>query len=294
MSDIVYLETTGVCATLTTWVYVAMWQLHAAGQLGLRGYIHWPKGRSLLHYQDDDKFRQIPNMFDWYFEQPNLSPAPPREKVWTWEDTPQQAPEMAAAIGKHQLYTTPQYIKEFYKNNLRLNATVCTRGEALKNKYNLNFEKTIGVTWRGTDSIIDGRPRMPIETYFPFIDDILEKDPTLRIMCTAEEDILWPLLQRYPNAFKIEEFFTTKPGHQQLGDNPERFAPVSGFERGMQPAVMVWLFSQCKYLVKNRSSVSSVASWLSNGKIICLAHPENLGHGWDITKAEIEGRSVPL
>lgn len=213
-------------------------------------------------------------------------------RVWTWETPP---PDLAKAQGEHCLYGPVPQIKEFYKKYLRFNPVVNGRGEAFVKKYNIDFDKTIGVTWRGTDSIIDGRPRMPIETYFPFIDDILEKDPTLRIMCTAEEDILYPLLQRYPNAFKIEEFFTTPVGRNQLGDNPERFHPeIPGFERGMQPALMVWLFSKCKYLVKNRSSVSAVASWLSSGKIICLAHPENMGHGWDITKAEIEGKVVPL
>lgn len=295
MNDVIYIEDTDIGATLTTWCYCAMWQMFAAEKLGARCYINWPRDpmRALRPCYDDAKFNEIPNQFDWYFEQPMIpSPPPPADRVWTWQTPP---PDLAKALGEYNLYGPVPQIKEFYRKNLKLNSAVNARGEALVKKYCIDFSKTIGVTWRGTDSIIDGRPRMPIETYFPFLDDILEKEPGLRIMATAEEEgILDPLLARYPSAFKIQEFFTTPQGHQSLGDNPERFSSLPGFERGMQPALMVYLFSRCAHYVKNRSSTGAVASWLSNGRIVCLAHPENLGHGWDVTKAEINGEVVPL
>ncbi len=81
---------------------------------------------------------------------------------------------------------------------------------------------------------------------------------------------------------------------QERGSNPEHFAAIPGYERGLQPATMMYLFSKCAHLIKNRSTVSSIASWLSNGRIVCLAHPENLGHGFDVTKAEIEGNLYDL
>ncbi len=291
----IYIEKSDIGATLTTWVYCSAWQLYALEQENLRGYINWPheKLRALRPYWDDNQFKNNSNMHDWYFEQPHCHIIPTRETVWQWE-----IPNPLYDLGKHSLYGLPiQEIKKFYKKNVRLNQHVCQRGEALQKKYGIDFANTIGITWRGTDSVIDGRPRMPIETYFPFIDDILKSHPnppSLRIMATAEEDILGPLLARYPQAFKIEEFETSPAGRRTLGDNPERFSKLSGFERGMQPALMVWLFSQCAYYIKNRSSTGAVASWLSDGHIVCLAHPENLGHGFDITKAEINGQLVPL
>lgn len=296
MSNIVYLEKTDVAATLTTWIWCSYWQMYAAEKLGLICYINWPRDRrrALAHYYDDQKFDEVQNMHDWYFEQPHHEIAPPKEKVWTWEDKAEDNPEMAKAQSDHQLYGDVPTIKAFYKKHLKLNATVNARGEALVKKYGIDFSKTIGITWRGTDSIIDGRPRMPIETYFPFIDDILKEHPDYRIMCTAEEDILGPLLARYPTAFKIGEFAVSPPGHRSLGSNPEHFSSLSGFEKGMQPALMVYLFSKCAYYIKNRASTAAVASWLSDGKIVSLAHPENMGHGFDITKAEIEGRIYDL
>lgn len=300
MSEAIYLEHTDVGATLTTWLYVNFWQMFAAEKLGYTSYIHWPrdKRRALHHYFDDKKFDEEQNMYDWYFRQPHhaLVP-PPREKVWCWTDP--ASPGMGEALGQHQLYADVKTIKEFFKKNLIFQPWVDDRGLELVKKYDIDFANTIGITWRGTDSVMDGRPRLPIEVYFPFIDQILTTAPYMRIACTAEEEgILDLLLRRYPTAFKIEEFLTAptiERSRVRVGDNPERFCSRSGFERGMQPALMVWLFSKCKHYVKNRSSVAAVASWLSTGRIVSIAHPENMGHDEESKKlAEIDGIRIPL
>jgi len=57
---------------------------------------------------------------------------------------------------------------------------------------------------------------------------------------------------------------------------------------------MVWLFSKCKHLIKNRASTSAVASWLSTGRIVSLAHRETLDYSKIPDHAEIEGQLVPL
>ena len=284
----IYLEKTDIAATLTTWIYCSFWQMWAAEQLGHDVYINWPAGftpgRSLHAYQDPQKFSEIPNMYDWYFKQPKVS-VPPRVDVWEWENCPEagQFPFMSQPLS---------VIKEYYQKHLHFNEETDRRGLQLVSKYNIDFKKTIGISWRGTDIYLDGRPRINIETYFKFIDEILEKDPDMRIMATAEEEsILDPLFARYPNSFKIEEFISSP---FQSKDNPERFSPVSGYERGLQPALMVWLFSKCAHYIKNRSSTGAVASWLSTGRIVSIGHPENLGFPANTDTAEIEGKLYPL
>lgn len=293
MSKVIYLQKTDTAATLTTWIYCAFAQMWAAEQMGIEDvYIHWPNGhkpgRCLHPYIDEQKFSETPNQFEWFFKQPKVSNIVPNDLVtiWTWETD-------GGEMGGHQLMGQPlSVIKEYYKKHIHFSDVVNQRGQALVDKYKINFENTIGVTWRGTDNITDGRPRLSIGTYFPFIDDILKEHPGMRIMCTAEENkILDPLLERYPNAFKIEEFYSSPLGHLQ---NPERFSPMSGFERGMQPALMVWLFSKCAHYIKNRSSTGAVASWLSNGRIVSLGHPETLGFPANNDFAEIEGQLYPL
>lgn len=291
--NIVYLEKSDIAATLATWFYCCMWQAYTADKMGLTGYIHWPKntseyvGRSLRPHQDPDAFAKWPNMYDWYCEQPAYKGAgvPPKSLVWEWEHCPE--------LGVHDLMSQPlPVIKDWYHRNLIFNATVKERVEKLISKYTIDFSNTLAVSWRGCDSTDDGRPRMPIATYFPYIDAILEKEPNLRIFATAEEtNVVDKIQARYPNVFTIDEFFSAPWGYRL---HSEYINPVSGYERGMQTCCLISILSKCKHYVKNRSSVGLVASWLSDGNIVCLAHPENGGHGFDITKAEIKGQLSPL
>lgn len=284
----IYLEKNDIHSTLTTWLYCHFWMMWSAEQQGINDvYINWPEGKSLKSYEDNDFFEWHPNMYEWYFKQPKvhsqLKNAEHETRTWEeWED-PNPVPFMSQPL---------PVIKDYYKKHLHFNEETNKRGEAIVDKYKIDFSKTIGITWRGTDVYLDGRPRIPIETYFPFIDEILEKEPDLRIMATAEEyGILEPLFERYPNSFTIDEFQCSPHGSKH---NPERLGNISGYEKGLQPALMVWLFSKCAHYIKNRSSTGAVASWLSDGRIVSIGHPENLGFPANTETAEIEGKLYPL
>lgn len=277
----IYLEKSDIYATLTTWIYCHMWMKWAMEQQGKQTYINWPAGKSLIDLFDKKKFNECPNMYEWYFKQlPQY-----KIEVLTWENwqDPSPVPFMSQPL---------KVIKDYYQKHLHFNNETNIRGQLLVDKYNIDFTNTIGITWRGTDAKTDGRVRIHIQVYFRFIDEILEKNPTARIMCTAEEEsILDPLLAKYPSAFKIDEFYSSPLGGLQ---NPERFSPLSGYERGLQPVLMVWLFSKCKWYIKNRSSTGAVASWLSSGKIINIAHEETLSYTRMDDEVEIEGIKYPL
>lgn len=286
----IYLEKTDIHATLTTWIYCAFWQMWSAEQQGKDVYINWSEGKCLIDLTDKNKFREISNLYEWYFVQPKYTLG---TKVfsnndiefWTWEnwkDT-QPIPFMAQPLS---------VIKDYYKKNLIFNETVNKRGQEIVDKYGIDFSKTIGITWRGTDNVTDGRVTMPIEKYYKYIDMALEQIPDARIMCTAEEtEVLQPLLNKYPQAFNIDEFYSSPKGSLQ---NPERHIPLSGFERGLQPVLMVWLFSKCAWYIKNRSSTGAVASWLSDGQIVCLGHAETLNYDKMDNEVEINGKRYEL
>ena len=276
-----------IYCTLTTYLYCNFWMLYSLEQRGENNVlIDWSKGKFVKSYEDENKYKEIPNAYDWYFEQPKRPmPAAGRREEYTWEYfiDPIPVPLMSQPLS---------VIKDYYKKNLHFNEETNKRGQAIAEKYKIDFSNTIGISWRGTDIYLDGRPRIPIEKYFRFIDEILEKTPDFRIACTAEEEkILDPLFKRYPNAFLIEEF---KQAPFESKHNPERFSSVSGFERGLQPVLMVWLFSKCAYYIKNRSSTGAVASWLSDGKIYCIAHSETLNYDKMDNEYEFEGKRYPL
>lgn len=284
----IYIQKNDPHTTLTTWLYCSFQMMWAAEQLGHKAYINWPNGYgSLIPYRDNAMFAKSPNQYQWYFMQPHKELdgyAPQRDATWIWEGWADPMPVnfMAQPL---------QVIKDYYKKNLIFNQTTNERGQTLVKKYHIDFSKTIGLTWRGTDNVTDGRPRLPIETYFPWIDDILKDHPDYRIMATAEEkEILTPLLKHYQNAFTIDEFVSSPLGSAH---NPERLGTMSGYEKGLQPALMVWLFSKCAHYIKNRSSTGAIASWLSNGRIVCLGHEETLSYNLAHDYVEIEGKKYP-
>ena len=273
--------------TLTTYLYCNLWMLWSLEQQGENNIlIDWTKGNFVKSYEDLDKYKEEFNAYNWYFEQPKRPmPAAGSRIDHVWE-------KWIDPVSPSFMSQPLSVIKEYYKKNLHFNEETNKRGQAIVEKYKIDFSKTIGLTWRGTDVYLDGRPRISIEKYFRFIDEIHEQNPGFRIACTAEEEgILDPLLARYPNAFKIEEFYQAPLGGK---DNPERFSPMSGYERGLQPVLMVWLFSKCAHYIKNRSSTGAVASWLSSGRIVNIAHEETLSYLKMDDQVEIEGIKYKL
>lgn len=293
MSKAVYLQKTDIFSTLTTYWYCMAWMGWAAEQMGYDYYINCPKGLFLQSYDDDKKYSEQPNGFEWYFKQPKIETPPLQNEceTWTWESWVDKSPIpfMAQPLS---------VIKDYYKKNLHFSDAVNERGEVLVKKYGIDFSKTIGVTWRGSDIYLEslngneGRKYTPIEYYFEWIDKALEKIPDARIACTSEEDeILEPLFKRYPQAFKIDEFYQVPKGSKH---NPERVSPLSGYERGFQPALMVWLFSKCAWLIKNRASTSAVASWCSDGEVVNICHTEVLGFPPHLNAVQYNGNLYPF
>jgi hypothetical protein len=297
----VILQKTDIHATLCTWLYCHFHMMYNAEKKGFTPYINWHRGKishpngaktigSLIDLYDADKFNEIPNQYEWYFKQPFADKPIGLTETWIWEFE-----NWGCGINttNYQLISEPlQVIKDYYKKHLYFNDYVNKRGQEIVDKYKIDFSKTIGITVRGTDNVTDGRVTMPIEAYFKYIDMAIEKIPDAKIMCTAEEkEVLQPLLDKYPQAFNIDEFYSSPKGSLQ---NPERHIPISGFERGLQPVLMVWLFSKCAWYIKNRSSTGAVASWLSDGQIVCLAHAETLNYDKMDNEVEINGKRFPL
>ena len=286
-----YILKNDIHCTLTTYLYCNFWCLWSLEQQGKDGYISWPSGLFLQSYEDSNKFAELPNAYDWYFKQPKTNVVPERTDTITWENW--QDPTPVAFMAQPL-----QVIKDYYKKNLIFNDETNRQGQILVDKYGIDFSKTIGCTWRGSDIFLEslngnqGRKYTPIEYYFDWIDKALDKIPDARIAATSEEDtILDPIFKRYGDrVFKIEEFLSVPKGFKH---NPERVSDVSGYERGLQPALMVWLFSKCAWLIKNRASTSAVASWCSDGEIVNITHTEILGFPPHLEGVEYKGEIYP-
>jgi len=251
----VNLERTELRASLSSWITSAMNVLNAAAHEGLIGYIHWPRHRCPKAYEDDEAFARCPNMFEWYFDQPCCRTHPSGAPIWPFEDS-------HPTITKHPIADDAA----FYRKHLLFNRDVTERFERLVAEHRLRLDSTIAVSWRGTDNVVDGRPRVPIEQYFPIIDRILEVEPELDVFVKAEEQgATEALLRRYPNAITLPEFFSARAGETQMQD---WVSPAPGYERGMEVALLILLFSKCKFLLKSSANLSDIAARLSSGTAV--------------------------
>ena len=254
----VNLERTELRASLSSWINSAMNALNAASREGLTGYIHWPQHRCPKAYHDSEAFARCPNMFEWYFHQACCRAHPSTAPIWAYEDS-------HPVITRHPI----EDYRAFFRQHLLFNRDVTDRLETLVARHRLCLDNTIAVSWRGTDNVIDGRPRVPIEQYFPVIDRILEVERDFDIFVKAEEQgATDTLLRRYPKAIALPEFFTASAGETQMQD---WVSPASGYERGMQVVLLILLFSKCKFLLKNNANLSDIATRLSFGRVINIA-----------------------
>jgi hypothetical protein len=138
--------------------------------------------------------------------------------------------------------------------------------ENLLRSYCIRPENTIAVSWRGTDSVVDGRPRTPIEKYFPVIDAILAAEPETAIFAKPEErGTAEALRRRYERTIIPSEFFTANTAETRMQD---WLSPDAGYERGMQVLLLILVFAQCKYLLRNQANLSEIATHLSDGMVI--------------------------
>jgi hypothetical protein len=253
--DCVRLERIDLRASLSSWITTAMTSLHAAFHEGLGGYINWPTTSSPAAYRDPDAFSRCANMFEWYFRQPSCQACPPGGRTWVYETS-------QAIIGRHSIADA----RAFYRRHLLFNSEVTCRLETMLHRYRIRPENTIAVSWRGTDSVVDGRPRTPIETYFPVIDAILEAEPDAAIFAKPEEHgAAEALLRRYERVIIPSEFFTAPTGATQMQD---WLSTETGYERGMQVILLILTFARCKYLVRNPANLSEIASYLSDGTVL--------------------------
>jgi hypothetical protein len=261
---VVYLEKSDVGATLPTWLYCSTWMVYTAKQMGLTPYVHWPKvkNRSLIPFQDQDAFAKCPNMYEWWFRQPcwDQPSPPPRDMTWEWEHCPE--------LGQHPIFSQSwPDLKEFYRTHLLFNDQTQRRIDALTHKYQIDFDRTIGLSWRGCDNVMDGRVRVDIAEYFPAIDAILASEPDMRIFATAEEQTVAERVQeKYGSrVFLIPEFYSAPYGSTGHSDYAN---PASGYEKGIQVCGMISVLSRCKHYIRNWSSQSCIVNFLSRGHVV--------------------------
>lgn len=282
----VYLEKRDAGATLTCWIACLMWLDWAAYMEGLTAYYNWPHSSCISPLYDAEMFAREPNMFDWFFIQPNLElfggVIPPKTNAWVWEAS------ATMPYGVPGKWPMGESTYAWYKR-LKIRPEIVARANALVAKYGLDLSNTIGVSRRGCEARLDderNHTSETIENYFPYLDRLVAEEPNLKIFATSEEQgDAEKIAARYPGKTTImSELWTVPAGYGSTPGNPLHSGwcnPVSGYERGVLTCLLISLLSRCKYYVKNKSNMSQIAGWIKGGtgifRVGSQAHPEFWG-----------------
>ena len=146
----------------------------------------------------------------------------------------------------------------FARRCLTTKREIWDRFEDMVRRYDIDFDNTIAVCYRGTDKFLDA-PHVGYVRYLHAVDRLLRLNRGARLYVqTDEKEFRDFITARYPNSFYVSEF----PVSQKGGAVRHLMADATGYSLGVEALLMILLLSRCRFLVKNSSSLSDVAAYL--------------------------------
>ncbi|NQU81206.1 MAG: hypothetical protein HQ543_06775 [Bacteroidetes bacterium] len=207
--------------------------------------------KGMEYYRDHGKPH---NIWDLYFEQPYKAEDIIEDFIIYNFDAVKRCP----IFMRNNVFDIKRimFLRPFVTKHLKVKTTILNRLDSIANKYDFNFDNTIGVCHRGTDR--GETPHVEYARYLPVINKLLSANRKLRIYIQSDEiEFVDFIRSRYPNSFHILDFqISSKTGSVVHKTNKK-----SGYEMGIDCVLMMLLLSKCNYLVKNFSNLTDFAAY---------------------------------
>jgi hypothetical protein len=175
----------------------------------------------------------------------------------TTQSDVRQAPE----LDHHGIYADIPYknVSPYVSTFFALNPNIRSRVESFVKKYQIDYSRTIGLCFRGTDKWIETGSVAP-GWFFSKARRLLAEDRSLRLLIQTDVAFIRKTYSaEFGNrAFFIEEMPVTDSGIcvQQLPISERR---ISNFDLGANLLAVAQILSQCRYLI---SHTGNVGFWL--------------------------------
>jgi hypothetical protein len=255
-------------ASLASFVHAMISMCNAAEFMGHRAYVDWTSQPAELYRDSRDG-----NQWEWFLDEPMVEDAPGDASEWVYE-SPNWRPDPSlcgvAIDSRWELpwnTQTPEAIatlRRIVPKFLRFKRHIIDRSEALFARYNLNPQRTVAVSHRGTDKGVEA-PIVPIERYYPHITEAVSMG--MQVWVKAEEGATAEkLARRYPGCVIMREFFAA-PSTGKLSD---AISDRSGYDKGLDAMTMLYMMSRCRVLLKNAGNLSDLAAGMSIGETVCV------------------------
>ncbi len=257
-------------ASLASYISTMLSMVHSAQLNGHRAWVDW-RGQPAGLYRDAGP--DLPeNQWLWWLEQPMVAEAPLAAPLWVYEDPAwrAQCPIAGDLPWNAQTAEAIARLRAIVPSLLKIQERVRLLGDGLFARHGLDPAKAVAISIRGTDKHAEAHAA-PAEAYVPVLERLQAQHPGLALWVQAEEAAANAWIRgRFPGAMVMEEFYQVgaAPGFIGSGRMADRTNPKSGYARGLDAVLLLYLFSRCAVLVKNASNLGDLAAGLSTGEIV--------------------------
>src|SRR5208282_2604078 len=201
--------------------------------------VNWP---CQDQWRNDDQVGK--NLFDLYFH-PN-------------SDLDPRALENLSPFNYHGVYRDLRFDKltPYIGNYFAPSEIVTKKLDELVRKYEIDFNNTLGLWYRGTDKFTELVP-VPPRYYVAEVRRLLRKNPRLRVLLQTDQEQVRDIFVKElgERAFYFSELPVTKSSigiHNISRDD----RGISNFEFGITLLAVANIFAKCRYVVTHTGNVS--------------------------------------
>ena len=193
-------------------------------------------------WRNDDQAGK--NLFDLYFD-PN-------------SDLDTHALAKLSPIDHHGVYRDLRFDKltPYISNYFAPSEIVRKQLNELVNKYEIDYNNTIGLAYRGTDKFTELTP-VPPRYYATEVQRLISKNPRLRVLLQTDQEQIRDIFAKElgESVFYFSELPVTKSSTGIHNMSREDWG-ISNFEFGVMLLAVVNIFAKCKYVVTHTGNVS--------------------------------------
>jgi len=161
-------------------------------------------------------------------------------------------------IDHHGVYRDLPFDKltPYIENYFTPSEIVRNKLDELVNKYEIDFNNTIGLWYRGTDKFTELTP-VPPRFYTNEVQRLIPKNPRLRVLLQTDQEQIRDIFVRElgERVFYFSELPVTKSSIGIRNVSREDRG-ISNFEFGITLLAVVNIFAKCRYLVTHTGNVS--------------------------------------
>jgi hypothetical protein len=165
-------------------------------------------------------------------------------------------------VDYHECYQYKNY-KELDLNNLLLfvkkyyvpNDNIREIQKSIENKYNIDFDNTCVLFYRGNDKATEFKPP-PFDSYLTHANKILKENPNIKFIVQSDETNFLNYMKSQPFSDRITIFYDEIRHMYKKNNTVDKINKEQNYDYSLKYLAITLIMSKCKYVVCNTGNCS--------------------------------------